>query len=282
MEAERQEVKSFRLTQSTFDKFNEIKEQLGVSQQGTLEALITAYDLNESAAAQPELKTDIEQFAAMLNAIQNSYLNLIELNSSAETRANNSCKSLLDSKDRTIMDLQQKLIAAEERATAAAAEAEAIKADAEEAEALQTEAMYIQKVEAEKMQKELIKLNSALADKNKIIKQCEDNIKLAKEQSKNYAHQIEEINKMVADYKKTVNAAKILSEQLDEKEKLIKNIQTETELQIKTARAETKELYLDKLEASRQEKEQLQNENNELKNKIRELEKELEAATVNN
>lgn len=272
---EKQDVKSFRLTQTTFNKFNEIKEQLGVSQQGTLEALIATYNLCESSAVQPELKTDIEQFSALLNSIQDSFMHLLELNKNAEERAKNSCRSLLDSKDKTIIELQQKLISAEERATAAEAEAE-------ETDAIHTGKMMEQRQEIERLQDALSKRTATLEDREKMLKQCIEIGKLKDEKIKEMAEAMQQATETYKNLHKVSKAVDTLKSQLDEKENQIKNMQIETELQIKTARAETKELYLDKLEASRQEKEQLQNENNELKNRIRELEKKLEAAAVNN
>jgi predicted nucleic acid-binding Zn-ribbon protein len=105
-------AKSIRADEKTHERFKAIAEDF--SNQGeALESLINTYELQKAKGAITNMQTDIEDFDVYLRGIQKSYLHVLELNQNTENRARLEFQQQLESKERQIADLQQRVDAAE-------------------------------------------------------------------------------------------------------------------------------------------------------------------------
>lgn len=102
-------VKSFRADDDTFEKFKAIANEEFGNQGQCLAALVNLYETEKSKATLIERKIEIESFQSYLNKIGELFLMSLQLNQDAETRIRGEFERLLDSKDRTIVDLQSKV-----------------------------------------------------------------------------------------------------------------------------------------------------------------------------
>lgn len=135
-------IRSIRMTDETHNALNELKVSLGDSSlEATLRQMISAFHLSDARKAFPERDTEIAQFEALSRKLIDSYVHSLILCNDAEERAKAEVKTMLESKDQIIVDLQQKaqeqedtiqklrlqLSAAEKDRNAAIGEAEALK-----------------------------------------------------------------------------------------------------------------------------------------------------------
>lgn len=101
-------ARSIRAEQSTLDKFKEISEDFE-NQGAALESLIQAYEIQNAKAVLTTRQTDVEDFDTHLQAIQSAFLHSLEIAENAEERIRLEFKSSLESKDKTISSLQERL-----------------------------------------------------------------------------------------------------------------------------------------------------------------------------
>ncbi len=101
-------TRSIRADETVLNKFKELSEQFD-NQSDCLNSLITAYELNNSKHILTEVKTDITDFETHLNSIQQAFLHALELNAGAEERIRQEFKRQLESKDNSIINLQEQL-----------------------------------------------------------------------------------------------------------------------------------------------------------------------------
>lgn len=100
---------SFRITPETVDKLKEIGKQIGGTQDDLMEQLIIAYELHNAANVITERKMEIEAFRNKVNELVSSYTFSLQLCADAEERANSKVSQLIQSKDQTIIELQEKI-----------------------------------------------------------------------------------------------------------------------------------------------------------------------------
>lgn len=101
--------KSFRIDDETAEKFKEISNTIGGSQQETLAKLIEAFEFQSGKAVLTEKKSDIEQFEKYITAITRMFMGSLEDNQNMAETVRTEFDALLKSKDATIQDLQEKL-----------------------------------------------------------------------------------------------------------------------------------------------------------------------------
>lgn len=101
-------VKSFRVDDETFEKFKAISTDVFSNQGQCLSALINLYETENSKATIIERKLEIEDFQTHANKLNELFLMSLQLNQDAEIRIRSEFEKLLESKDRTIIDLQNK------------------------------------------------------------------------------------------------------------------------------------------------------------------------------
>ncbi len=101
--------KSFRIDEETAEKFKEISNNIGGSQQETLAKLIEAYEFQSGKAILTEKKADIEQFEKYVTVLTRMFMGCLEDNQNATETVRTEFDALLKSKDTVIRDLQEKL-----------------------------------------------------------------------------------------------------------------------------------------------------------------------------
>jgi len=102
-------IRSIRMTDETHNALNELKVSLGDSSlEATLRQMISAFHLSDARKAFPERDTEIAQFEALSRKLIDSYVHSLILCNDAEERAKAEVKTMLESKDQIIVDLQQK------------------------------------------------------------------------------------------------------------------------------------------------------------------------------
>lgn len=106
--------KAFRITEETANKFKEIAQELGGNQQQTLAKLIEVYEMENGKEALPEMREQIDTFDGHLHALSALFLQILETNHTMRSQVRTEYQAQLDSKDRTIIELQERLKEAEE------------------------------------------------------------------------------------------------------------------------------------------------------------------------
>ena len=106
--------RSFRIDDTTIEKFKEISNIIGGNQQETLAKLIESFEFQSGKAVLTEKKADIEQFEKYITAITRMYMGCLEDNQNITETVRTEFDALLTSKDAVIQDLQEKLTAAKQ------------------------------------------------------------------------------------------------------------------------------------------------------------------------
>lgn len=106
--------KAFRITEETANKFKEIAQDLGGNQQQTLAKLIEVYETESGKEALPEMREQIDTFDSHLHALSAIFLQILESNHTMRAQVRTEFQAQLGSKDRTILELQDRLKTAEE------------------------------------------------------------------------------------------------------------------------------------------------------------------------
>lgn len=98
---------SLRITPENIDKLKAIGKHLDVTQDELISELILAYELHNASSILIDRKIEIEEFREAANKLVSFYIRSLELNTACEERANKKVKHLIQSKDQTIMELQE-------------------------------------------------------------------------------------------------------------------------------------------------------------------------------
>lgn len=106
--------KSFRIDDETADKFKEISANIGGNQQETLSKLIEAYEFQNGKAILIKDKESIEQFERYITALTRMYMSSLESKQNVTETVRTEFDALMQSKDATIKDLQDKLTVAKQ------------------------------------------------------------------------------------------------------------------------------------------------------------------------
>lgn len=106
---ERAKVRSFRVTDEVMDKLRGVMEELNLSQDKTLEALINAYESDQARCAMPEMGTAIDDFRLHVNELTRSYLASLQLCVTTEDRVKADVQIQLKTMSEKITDLTDQL-----------------------------------------------------------------------------------------------------------------------------------------------------------------------------
>lgn len=77
---------TFRITPTTNDKFKELAQSIGLTQEEMLSNLISSYELENAKALIVNREKEIDEFQSHITRLINIYLNSLELNQSSELR----------------------------------------------------------------------------------------------------------------------------------------------------------------------------------------------------
>lgn len=286
-------VRSFRITDETLNQFKKIQDDKGLTQEAALKSLITTYELEQAKSTIPERETEIANFQTKADELVSAFLHSLQLNLDAESRIRSEFTVQLQSKDETIVDLQQKVAEMKEKNAKISAEMDEAKAanksiseelsDARTAEfeaknALSDKERIIamQTTEIDRLTAEvatipgLKKETEALRSENSSLQKekeaTERDLQAAKETAERTISDLKkEADRISADHekalqtiKKEAETAAVIAKQTAENEK-------------KSAVLETKEFYIAKMEAK-------DNEIRDLERQVAELQKALTVA----
>lgn len=268
--ADEMKTRSIRADEATLEKFKALSESFD-NQGECLSQLITAYEISNAKHTLTDMKTDIADYESHIQSIQEAFLHVLELNNNAEQRIRQEYAALLQSKDKTIADLQSRSEDLEKEATAA-------KEKAKEEIELNKMTVGLERDARKTAEKEADMLRSSnidYMDKAKLHKQ------LAEERAAENVRLKEELAELKPVKEEMLRLQEQNSTQAAELQSLkadIERMKTEAECskkiaaaEMKEAIAETKSEYSDKLESLRTEKEKLNDEIAKLKDYIRQL-----------
>ena len=253
---EEMKVRSFRISDSVLEKFKAFCNDFD-NQNLALDSLINAYEVQNAKAILVDRQTDIADYDTHIQALQSAFLRSLELNENAERRIRAEFKSLLSSKDETIMQLQSEKTQAQEQSEQDKHAYNTLKQATDE--------------RIKTMQEEVTESKIALQNANERA----DVERKAREQAETISlmlsEQVEQLKKQVSDLTTKVEQAEQKQKQVEqtssELSKELMNLQSmysqmQKELAIaekgkdtavKVAIAETKEQYLAKIEKLQQE-----------------------------
>lgn len=203
--------KAFRITEETANKFKEIAQDLGGNQQQTLAKLIEVYETESGKEALPEMREQIDTFDGHLHALSAIFLQILETNHTMRAQVRTEYQAQLGSKDRTILELQERLKEAEEykhefkkKENDYAAQA---KADAEEIASL--------KKDLEKEQKHSVKLEEEFKQKESL-----------------FEHEKKRLQDAEAEVRSSLNSFMKSTELLKEENEKLRNQAKELDIQV--------------------------------------------------
>lgn len=98
---------SFRITPENTDKLKEIWKHVGGTQDNLMKELILAYELQNASNVLIDRKAEIDTFRENANKLVSTFIRSLEYNAECEDHASQKVRHLIQSKDQTIMELQE-------------------------------------------------------------------------------------------------------------------------------------------------------------------------------
>lgn len=192
---------NFRVDQDTADKFREFCAAAGMNQAQGFDHVMQVLELDRAKEAVPSRATEIEEYEMHVKAIMSAYMNSLEINNNAEDRIKEQFSTALESKDKTIQDLQAQIMrlkdekdAAEQMATGAA---ETAAQSMKETAAATERAEYVSQLVAEKDRTigTLAEKLAAAEAKSEGYDALEQEKKESQEQKKDHAVEIKDLQR---------------------------------------------------------------------------------------
>lgn len=146
-------VYSIRADEETLTKFKEVTEQFPNASEA-MRALLNAHEITQAKMVLAGQETSIDDFQAHADSLVRAYINSLDLTANAEQRIHTEYRERLDSKDKTISDLQKRLEDAKQSATEAAVVAKKVEQRAAERDAAATQQIAEYSAQAERAQKD--------------------------------------------------------------------------------------------------------------------------------
>ena len=110
---------NFRIDTETADRFRSFCEESGMNQAQGFDHIMAVLEMDKAKAAVPERVTEIEEFERHTKSILSAYLGSLEIAKNTEERVLEQFKTKLESKDGTILKLQNEIRGKEDLLTAA-------------------------------------------------------------------------------------------------------------------------------------------------------------------
>lgn len=272
--------RSIRIDEQTFGKFKEIASENFANQNECLNELVKVYELDQGKKLLPDRKAEIENFEALLVQIQNAFIHSLEMNHNAELRVRGEFEAQLEEKD---LKLQSEV----DKSTSYFEELKSLK-----------EAFGKIKAENENLDLENKGLNESLKVCNEELLTTEENYKNQLSEKQDVIDALNQTNKrdqayieslkaqIEADKTKVAEFEKLQAENNSlkaEKQNLESQVSSLKESHKKELQDLEKQCELDKKQAVLEKQEALNNkieeyreDNSSLKDRVRELEKELD------
>lgn len=113
---EKTKTTSLRLTPETIEKLKEVTQQIGSTQDETMQQLIQAFELQNGINNIPNRAYEIETFRMKSLELVEMYTQSLKIWAETEEHAKAKVRLQLESKDQIIMELQEKLKESEKNA----------------------------------------------------------------------------------------------------------------------------------------------------------------------
>ena len=264
---EEMKVRSFRISDSVLEKFKAFCNDFD-NQNLALDSLINAYEVQNAKAILVDRQTDIADYDTHIQALQSAFLRSLELNENAERRIRAEFKSLLSSKDETIMQLQSEKTQAQEQSeqdkhaynTLKQATNEHIKTMQEEVAeskmALQNanERADVERKAREQAETISLMLSEQVEQLKKQVSDLTTKVEQAEQKQKQVEQTSSELSKELMNLQSMYSQMqKELADEQSSKEKELAIAEKGKDTAVKVAIAETKEQYLAKIEKLQQE-----------------------------
>ena len=264
---EEMKVRSFRISDSVLEKFKAFCNDFD-NQNLALDSLINAYEVQNAKAILVDRQTDIADYDMHIQALQSAFLRSLELNENAERRIRAEFKSLLSSKDETIMQLQSEKTQAQEQSeqdkhaynTLKQATDERIKTMQEEVTeskiALQNanERADVERKAREQAETISLMLSEQVEQLKKQVSDLTTKVEQAEQKQKQVEQTSSELSKELMNLQSMYSQMqKELADEQSSKEKELAIAEKGKDTAVKVAIAETKEQYLAKIEKLQQE-----------------------------
>lgn len=218
--------KSFRIDEETAEKFKEISNAIGGSQQETLSKLIEAYEFQSGKVILAERKADIEKFENYITAVTRMFMSSLEDNMNMSDTIRSEFEALLKSKDNIIQDLQEKNTVATQLKEQATAQAQRF---SEENSKLNS---IIEKL-TEEYKTKMVNMQSMLSDKDELNKALTDSCNTLKENLDKMEPEIEQFTSLRKEVEQLRMDFKKLSDEKDRIEQQMRQEHVTHQNQIK-------------------------------------------------
>ena len=264
---EEMKVRSFRISDSVLEKFKAFCNDFD-NQNLALDSLINAYEVQNAKAILVDRQTDIADYDTHIQALQSAFLRSLELNENAERRIRAEFKSLLSSKDETIMQLQSEKTQAQEQSeqdkhaynTLKQATDERIKTMQEEVTESKTalqnanERADVERKAREQAETISLMLSEQVEQLKKQVSDLTTKVEQAEQKQKQVEQTSSELSKELMNLQSMYSQMqKELADEQSSKEKELAIAEKGKDTAVKVAIAETKEQYLAKIEKLQQE-----------------------------
>lgn len=100
---------NFRIDSDTADRFRTFCEEAGLNQAQGFDHIMTVMEMDKAKSIVPERMTEIEEFERHTKAMLSAYLGSLEIAKSTEERVLEQFRAKIESKDETIIQLQNRL-----------------------------------------------------------------------------------------------------------------------------------------------------------------------------
>lgn len=98
---------SFRLGEEDVQKFREIADEQGLNQAEMFQSLMNSFEMAKAKGMITDRAKEIEVFQETVNSLVNMFINSLAINQTSEERIRETLSLELNTKDKTIADLQQ-------------------------------------------------------------------------------------------------------------------------------------------------------------------------------
>jgi len=115
LKKEQSSVRSFRVTDEVMARFNSIKDDLKLNQDGALGMLINAYELEQAKEALPDRETEIANFQMKAKELVDAFLFSLQLNADAEDRVRSEVALRIETLEKSLANYQAQLEAEKEK-----------------------------------------------------------------------------------------------------------------------------------------------------------------------
>lgn len=222
--AEELKNRSFRISDETTEKFRQLCGGFD-NQNVALNALISAYEVQQAKTIITDRQTDINDYDTHLQALQRAFLHSLEVNENAENRIRQEFQHQIDSKNAEISGLRESVKKAEQAEKATKEQAKITVAECDERtkqaektiDSLHKELDDVRKQSVE-LSESLTAVKSQVVDKQEIIKNLNQqltNAKIMTEKAESAENELKQVKEKLSEIEKRYESeVKELKQQL--------------------------------------------------------------------